>query len=121
MLASALAAERIKLRSKIRAGWRRQMTSAHCPFECFGAGWKFEVSRAAIEFVALRFWKSYEFEAFATIELQQAGQHLAIKCSYMHEQHVRNITLIQSVRDAPIVIDALTGCRQIALFQRLCC
>src|SRR5258708_18928069 len=95
------------------------MTSAHCLFEGFGAGWKIKVNRAAIEFVALRFRKSYEFETFIAIELQQAGQHLGVECAYMHEQHVWNIALIQSVRDAPIVIDVLTGRRQISRLQRL--
>src|SRR6266700_1999966 len=97
------------------------MARPHCLLECFDAGWKIQIGCTAIELVALGFRKSDEFETLAAIELQQTGQHLSAKCPCVHEKDVRNLALIQSLRNAPIVIDTLTGRRQIAVFQYFYC
>jgi len=113
----ALTADRIKLRSKIRARRPYQPTSSHCLFKGFGAWRKIEIGSSTIEFIALGFWKSHELEAFAAIQLQQTLQHLCVKCAHMHEQHIRDIPLIKSVRDAPIVVDAFIGGGKVAVLQ----
>src|SRR5215471_16165936 len=107
----------VKLHCGRWTGRQWQVALCHHSFEHVRARRQSQIGVDQVERVSLGFRQRYEFEAPGPIQRQQLRKHFSVKRADVHEEHIRNITAVQCVREVAIKGDALVRRLEVTVFE----
>lgn len=89
----------------------------HGFFESVRRRGKARVEVVLIERIAFRLGEGDELKAARAIEIEKLRKHLGIESADVHEEDIRNVTVVKSFRKAAIKRNGLIGGSEIAAFE----